>query len=98
MQFREGPVPTSKGRTRLVGKAAPTKWRSHHDHLPGRDLHGLALVAPQPQDGRAARHAQHLVNHGVIVDEVVDAIAPPAAPGRLSTTTGLPRLLASSGI
>ena len=46
----------------------------------GRDFNFLAAVAAEANLGASARYAEHFVNRGVIVQIVVDAVAPHVAP------------------
>lgn len=46
----------------------------------GRDLEFPAGVAAEPDPGMAARDAERFVNRGVVVQIIVDAVAPHVAP------------------
>src|SRR6516164_3108167 len=51
-----------------------------HGDISGRQLEYLSLVAAEAHPGLAARNSKHLVGAGMIMDIIVDAVAPRAAP------------------
>ena len=52
----------------------------NNDDISSRDFDGFALVAAEPKRSRAAGDAEHLMNHRVIVNKIVNPVAPRVAP------------------
>src|SRR3954467_5933854 len=80
LHFRSGWVGANHREVEAGRKALMTGARGQDRDVARADFYLLAFIAAEANPGASARDPEHFVNCGVIVQIVVDAVAPHVSP------------------